>query len=391
MKNCFCSLKRPVLAFILVKILSLLVSYLAIFLIPDFGNSFPYADRVLTVTGLPEWIWGWGGFDGVHYLRIAQNGYQDLYYQAFFPLFPLLIRIFNFFPRLGLDPQLYVDPSFFYTGILLSNLFLFLALVVTTKIIKEKDYFWSVLFLLSFPTAFYLGAVYTESLFLLELLLFVLFLKKKKYLISGIIVAVASATRLVGIFLFPVLLIKVIKDIRDGKIKTGTVSFGRSIFSILVAPLGLLSYMFYLKRTFGNYFSFVSVQAGFGAERSGLPVISLPQVFYRYLKMFLTAGNNYQLFNLSLEFTFAVFGLVLVVWLFRKVDFGWWLFLFFSYLTPTLTGTFSSLPRYLLFPYIFLIPSLVKLNTTTKIITVGLMILLQIILLSLFTRGYWVA
>jgi len=89
-------------------------------IIPHFGNSFPYADRVLAITGLPEWIWGWGGFDGVHYLRIAQNGYQDLYYQAFFPLFLLLIRIFNFFPRLNLDPRLYVDPSFFYTGILLS-------------------------------------------------------------------------------------------------------------------------------------------------------------------------------------------------------------------------------------------------------------------------------
>jgi len=110
-----------------------------------------------------------------------------------------------------------------------------------------------------------------------------------------------------------------VKDIRDGKVKIGTASFGRSVFSILIAPLGLLTYMFYLKRTFGGYFSFIEVQGGFGRRKKQSSRYIPPFKFFTgYLKMFLTVGNNYQLFNLSLEFISAIFGLFLVIWLFRK-------------------------------------------------------------------------
>ena len=385
-------MKKSLYIFLSWRILLFLLAIVGILVIPKFGGSFPYANTVLEPTKLPAWIWGFGNFDGVHYLRIAQNGYADAYYQAFFPLFPLLIRFLNFFPKtFGLNPQIFVDPSYFYTGIALANIFLFLSLLVIRKIVAKKEFIWNILLLLSFPTAFYFGAIYTESLFLLELVLFILFFKKKKYLYAAVVASFASATRLVGVLLSLVLLIELIKSVNFSKIKSDVRTLFRWMLPIFISPLGFIAYMWYLKTYFGSPFAFISVQSGFGAGRSSLPIVTLPQVFYRYLKMFFTVQNSYQLFNLSLEFIFALAGLGILIWMFRKVNFSWWIFSALVYILPTLTGTFSSMPRYLIFSYIPFIPAIMKLDASFRKYLVISMVLVQIILLILFARGYWVA
>src|SRR4030066_1349403 len=82
------------------RITLFVVAFLSIYFLPVFGGRFPYVDRVLEITHLPYWVWGFGNFDGVHYLRIAQDGYLAQYSQAFFPVFPILIRTVAFvFPK----------------------------------------------------------------------------------------------------------------------------------------------------------------------------------------------------------------------------------------------------------------------------------------------------
>ena len=164
------------------------IAFLSTLVIANFGNRFPYAERVLTVTKLPDWVWGFGNFDGVHYLRIAQNGYDAEYSQAFFPLFPLLIRIFNFFPKGNLDTNFFVDPSYFHTGMILSAIFFILALYLLVKL-WSKEYsakiaWTSIVLLLTFPTSFYFGSIYSESLFLLLTVLTFWFVKKDKFIIA---------------------------------------------------------------------------------------------------------------------------------------------------------------------------------------------------------------
>jgi hypothetical protein len=392
MKKFWQKTRLILLLFVLWRILLFLIAIVALVFIPRFGNSFPYVNTVLEPTKLPPWIWSFGNFDGVHYLRIAQNGYADAYYQAFFPLYPLLIRLFNIFPRDALlDTRIYVDPSFFYTAIILSNLFVFLSLLVFSKIGGKKESVWSAPLLLSFPTAFYFGAVYTESLFLLELLLFMLAVKKKNYLLAGVFSLFASATRLIGIILPLVLLIEVLKSLNKRKTKLSMKEVVRPALALILAPAGLIAYMVYSYKNFGSFFAFISAQPGFGADRSSLPIVTLPQVFYRYLKMFFAVHNAYQLFSISIEFLSAVAGLFLIIWAYKKIDFSWWLFSALVYLLPTLTGTFSSMPRYLLFSYIVLVPLIVKLPVNVRRSLVVIMTLVQVLLVILFTRGYWVA
>lgn len=383
-------------SFLIWRIFLFLVAFASVFLIPKYGGRFPYVERTLSITGLPNWVWGFGGFDGVHYLRIAQDGYSAVYSPAFFPVFPFLVRFFAFlFPKDPfLDTAIYVDPSFFYSGILLANFFFLFALHFLYKLFRldfsKKTSQFAVVFLLLFPTSFYFGAIYTESLFLLLAVLALYCARKRRFFLAGIFSSIASATRFAGIFLTPALLFELYLAVAKKEVNIKSRRLFLSILGVLISPLGLLGYMVYLWKNFGDPLYSVSVQPHFGAERSS-SIILLPQVIYRYIKIFLDVPVfSLQFFNSFLEFAFALAGIALLTFCFKKIRFSYFVFVFLSLITPTLTGSFSSMPRYclVLFP---LLPALVeKMGIYIKPVFI-LSAILGALLLSLFIRGYWVA
>lgn len=378
-------IKISLLIFIFWRIGLFTISILAQKILP-YKNSFPYVNYVLEPTKLPEWIYSFGNFDGVHYLRIAQNGYQDAYYQAFFPLYPLFIKFFNIFPKSGLDLRVFVDPSYFTTGFLLSNLFLLVSiylLVILAKSCKEiKNPILVILLVLSFPTAYYFGAVYTESLFLMELIAFVLLLKKDKYLVAGIIAAMASATRLIGILFFPILLWEIVRNRKGIK---------RHFLSLLVSPLGFLAFMAFQIKKYGSPFAFIISQSGFGAQRSSLPFVTPFQVIYRYLKIITSVTDKFLIFTSVTELLFTVFIVFMLVMSFKKIRMDYWSFAFLAALIPTLTGTLSSMPRYIIFSYLVCIPVILKWPSKYQKLIIGIFVLIQIVFVTFFTRGYWIS
>lgn len=368
-----------------------LVAFLAVLAVPTFGGRFPYVDRVLSTTGLPSWIWGFGNFDGVHYLRLAQNGYSAEYSQAFFPLYSLIIKIFNIFPKSNLDLNLYTDPSYFYSGMVIGIVFFVAALYflirLWTEEYGEKNAWLSIILLLTFPTAFYFGSIYSESLFLLLAVLTFWFAKKDRFIYAGIFAALASATKVQGALLFIYLLIEIILKHKESHKKSFTI---KEIVGLLISPLGLAGYMAYLWQKFGNPIYFLTAQPAFGAQRSSVPIVTLPQVFYRYFKMLTSISpSNLSFWNASLELVITLAVLILLVFVFKKVRLSYFVFTALAVILPTLTGTLSSMPRYALlaFPLFPAIAGYKRLSRYTIIVQV----VLEIILVALFTRGYWVS
>jgi len=49
------------------------------------------------------------------------------------------------------------------------------------KFLNKENFFWLLFFILTFPTSFFFGAVYTEGLFFLLFALTLYFLKKENY------------------------------------------------------------------------------------------------------------------------------------------------------------------------------------------------------------------
>lgn len=296
----------------------------------------------------------WANFDGVHYLSIANNGYYQ-YEQAFFPLYPLMIRYLS--KLLG--------SSFLLSGMFISNLSFLILLFVFWKLLSikelklsEKQKKWSLVFLAFFPTSFYFGSVYTESLFLLLVILSFLYLSKGKKIFFGIFAALASATKLIGVF--------------------------------LLVPLGLIAYMIFLQKNYNDALFFIHSQPAFGAGRSGGDLIILPQVYWRYLKIFLTVPIlTYDYFIAFIEF-FMFNGslyLVYIAWK-KKLPESWLLFSLAAIIGPTLTGSLSSMPRYVLvaFPIFIALAS----SKNRKIIFI-ISYLFFCLFTILFVRGYWIS
>jgi len=243
----------------------------------------------------------------------------------------------------------------------------------------------------------------------------------KKWWLAGLLGGLASATRLVGIVLLPALLwewwqekVKSPFGPRSSgrgqkslayppgqaKVKTATKNLKLSTaLSILhspvlyLVPLGLIAYMVYLQLNFDDWLYFWHVQPVFGAERSGSGFVLLPQVIWRYLKiLFTTSFYHYNFWVAVWELGSVVIGCGLwVVGLLKKIRVSYMIFSFFAIIIPTLTGTFSSMPRYILVAFpMFIVLGLIK-NKPLKITLSVTCYLLSAIFTILFTSGRWVS
>ncbi len=353
---------------------------LAIFILP-FKDSFPYRQAVLEPFGHPL-FYSWGNFDGVHYLGIAKQGYFADFTQAFFPLFPLTLRWLNL--ALG---------NLLISGLIISHLSFYLALLILYRLVcfdfSKTIAHRTLIFLLLFPTSFFFASIYSESLFLLLVVASFYFMRTQHQSAAILFAALATSTRLVGIFILPALILEKHHQLKKSK-KHPTQLL--PYLPILLSALGLLLYMYFLHQHYSDALYFLHAQPAFGAQRSADRLILLYQVIYRYLRMITTVSPFSVLFyTVAQEFLLSVIFITLSLISFKKLRPSYALFSILSLITPTLTGTFSSMPRYILtaFPLFILLGSL-KPSLLTRTIITGSAILLAANTI-LFTRGYWIS
>lgn len=321
-------------------------------------------------------------FDGNHYLWIADNsyGYGE---QAFFPLYSSLVKIVRDITKL----------STVASGVLVANVSFILMLYVLARLLSldfsPRITKITVLTMLFFPVSFFFSFVYTESIFLLLVLLTFYFARTKNWLLAGIFGALAANARFVGIFLFPALLAEWYLEYRSAT-KTALIS----IIPIFFIPFGLFSYMLYLHTSVGDPLAFVHTQALFGQMRSE-KIILIYQVFWRYLKIMLTFNRADPLyFSIILELLTAIIFLITSIYSLLKSRLSYAIFNISAYLLPTLTGSFASMPRYVLvcFPSFIILAHVVnRLSPISQKVIAIASFILSVIYLSLFIRGYWVA
>lgn len=137
----------------------------------------------------------WFRWDTIHYLEIAIFGYDfDSINTVWPPLYPFLIKIITLLTNNPLKSAIFI--SNFFT---VSSYFLLYYLTKTyfNKTIAQK----TIIFLSLFPSSFFLIAGYTESLFLFLSLVVFFAIRDKKWELAGIACALATLTRVQGLFL----------------------------------------------------------------------------------------------------------------------------------------------------------------------------------------------
>jgi hypothetical protein len=86
--------------------------------------------------------------------------------------------------------------------------------------------------------------------------------------------------------------------------------------------------------------------------------------------------------------------LLIITFSFKRIRWDYWVYIAVCYLVPTLTGSFSSLPRYVLVIFPAFIVSSKFLENKNKYLKLGILVTLAIISViteSLFVRGYFVS
>jgi len=308
-------------------------------------------------------------WDSNWYLSVAREGYfrseNDTFSNViFFPLYPLLIRVFA--EPLGGDQIL--------AGWLVSCVCLVFAAIYLFKLAKkfhkDVDPSLAVVLLLSFPTAFFLNAVYTESLFLLLSVAAFFYVKSGNYKVAALFGFLASLTRITGVLLFIPLLIELVKN--EGKSKQALV---RS-FPLLAIPLGTATFFLYHWKRFGDFLLFFRVESVWGRS------------FSPNLEHFIL-DNRSAISNFSLDLFYLLFILAVIVVLARRRQFAYFFYVASTALVAISTGTLMSIGRYILvlFP-IYLVGAGIK-SQNLRYLWLIVSLLLFALNTILFVNWYW--
>ena len=338
-----------------------------------YSPQYPYYNEIRTHLNKLDAVFA--GFDGIHYLRIARGWYNGTGEQAFFPLYPGVVR--------GLG-QFHMEPE--VTAGIINAMGLFAGLFGLYLLYGKKAWF-PIVATLVFPTSFFFAGIYTESLFFGLSVLFFLSLRRKHFATAAIFAGLASATRLVGCLLALSLAIELFSHRPRAFSMT---YYLRSMFLLAISTSGLFYYMYYLWAKFGDPLMFIHVQSMFGAERTSGAVVLLPQVLVRYAKMIVTVNPHTWVYTrIWLELSMFLGACFLWAKRFRKIDLPLSVYIVGSLLLPTLTGTLSSLPRYVL----VLVPWLAYPYGSSRLgrILLGVSAGAAVALLSVFSYGYFVA
>jgi hypothetical protein len=196
-------------------------------------------------------------WDAPDYLSIAHSGYINQFWTNWFPLYPILINAAS-----------HVIPSPLDAAILISWLSLIGALYFFIKISRvlfgitdDFEPLRAVMFFVLFPTAVFLIAPFTESLFAFLTLGAIYFALQKRWIPSALFLMFCTAAHVTG----PLVAILVALILLEQKLRLRYV-----ILTALIGSLGLLSYMAFLYFKFNNPISFVEAQAtyhGWGQNR----------------------------------------------------------------------------------------------------------------------------
>ena len=317
-------------------------------------------------------------WDSPHYMFIAQNGYVNegdpANFIVFFPLYPLLVRLITF-------DFAYINLS----GLVIANISSIIAVIYLFKLAK-LDYSDSiakkaVLYLSVFPTAYFLSAVLTESLFLALAIASLYYARNAKWPLAGFLGLLASLTRIAGLLLLPVLVVEYFNQ-KEWKIKAANLK----LFWTSLPAFGFLIYLIINYQVTGNFFTFMEIERVHWYQTLD-PIGGLAGAIGWF-------GSNEFPKNLTLGYAqvaFAVFGLLMVLASYKaKMRPSYQAYLLLTWMLSVSTGFWISVPRYVLIMFpMFMTLALFSQKRTVTITITAFFAAALCFFTWLFATGVW--
>ena len=324
----------------------------------------------------------WGRWDAEHYLQIARDGYSGTDF-AFFPLYPLLIRIVGAFTG-----------SLLIAGLIVSNTASFFALLYLYKLV-EHEYNRHVaqratFFVSIFPTAIFFSAVYSESLFLFLTVASFYYVRERRWVMAGVFGFLAALTRSEGVLLAVPLLIEWLVAAKEGGrefFRYWIDDVVKPLIGMALVPLGLLTYMAYLWVATGDPLKFSDVQTHWGRHFAP-PWVAVSNTIHKIA----VAHAPQTIANQALELAFTALMIVVLIVGLRRLRLSYIAYMALSVLVPMSTSSLMSMPRFalVLFP-MFALFGLWGGRPTFNNAYVAFSLPLLGLFTVLFADWYWVA
>jgi len=237
-------IKKPTKIFIITKGFTWL-SFVGIALIFAKNQNYNINFFVLLKDVLTTW-------DSGHYDYIVNHGYTEPWKIAFFPSYPIVVKIFSL-----------IFKDTIWSGVFLSNLLLYLGSIFMFNLVKkvygDSESKISLVLFLAAPTSLFYIINYTESAFFFTTIIFFWCLKEKKFLLSAVALFFAATTRNVGILLLlPYGAVVAEEHLKNRKIEWRDIL--KYIGCFILAISGILTYMIYSYVKFDDFLLFVHAQ-----------------------------------------------------------------------------------------------------------------------------------
>jgi Mannosyltransferase (PIG-V) len=291
----------------------------------------------------------WAHWDGGWYTAIAAHGYFGPASTSFFPLYPLLIRVANVAPG---------GTAFWGVAISVACALatLFFLYRIAEELFDARAARAATLALAFFPSAFFMNAVYSESLFLALTTGTIWALRvRRQFLVACLFTYFAMLTRNVGVFLLVPLVLDFVRRRRAGE--------RVNPLWLVASAGGLAAYMVYLWKWLGSPLAFAVAQRQTWGRAFVNPISTLHKAWttgifgarYAFHPHAIFGNNGPEpAFKAADTFNLILLGLlvVLVVLAVGRLPLDLWLYSVLVMAAPILTPSplwaLTSFNRYLL-------------------------------------------
>jgi hypothetical protein len=329
---------RVFIAALAFRVFTALVAFLANVVFPA------YQDQGFSVFRQEHLFWDtFARYDSGWYHGIASQGYiygaggrNNL---AFFPVYPMLMRAGG--TLLGGRQE-----DYYFAGIVVSWLAFAAAMTVLYRValldLPRPAAVRAVMYAAAFPFAYFFGMVYSESVFLLAMVLTVYALRTRKWVVAALSGAVMTATRVTGVMAVPGLALIAWRvagaDRRSQMLALAAVAAS-------MAGIGLYSLFNY--QMSGTPFAWYDAITFWGYRPGGNPfggVLGLLQALVTRPYQFL-ATERMAPYD-TLNALSALGALALLPLIVRRFNAGYALIVLAGLLLPLSSGQFEGLGRY---------------------------------------------
>lgn len=325
-----------------------------------------------------EWLEIWNRWDAPHYLEVAEFGYRmsgdSKYRLVLFPLYPWLTRLFALFTG-----------DYFLGALVVSTLAAIAAGIILKRLVMldydEATARRAALLLFIFPTSYFLHIGYTESLFLALALGCFLAARTDRWMLAGMLGALACMSRLNGLVLIPALAAEAFMQYR------ATRRWRWQWLWVAFAAIGFGCYLLINYEVGGHPLRFMTLAKEHWAKSLAWPWTGIAGTFNSING--LAPADAFMVG--AQEFLFVMLGLFCTIWcwLTQRASYSVWMTL--NWLLFTSVGFVLCVPRFtlVLFPTYILVARATESRPVWRAAVPIWSLLFLALFVTRFVQGFW--